>query len=366
MLYNLSMTIDSDKLGDFIEEQGWSAYGIVPIQEIGQTLKIHEGIFEKWLDRGFQAGMGYLEGMKKDRYHPENKLPDVQSVIVLQAWYGSSGTGGQGIVARYAWGRDYHKILKKKLVTLSEWLHENDAGLESYLSVDSGPTVDRVLAEAAGLGFFGKNTNLIDPSKGSYFFIGSLLVNAKLSATKRRRMPTCGDCQRCTKACPTGAIVAPHTLDARRCIAYLTIENKDGIPPEFRSAIGNRLFGCDICQEVCPFNEGRAGRQSIQIDDLKAENGVGDHLDLHEILAIGTDEEYVERFAGTPLMRAGRRGLIRNACIVAGNTMDESIIPLLKQVIGREQDEMIQEHANWAISEIENRAIRPQSEEADG
>jgi len=353
MLYNQFMIIDSDKLKSFIEGQGWSAYGIVSIQEVKQVLGKHERIFEEWLSNGFQADMGYLEAMKKDRYHPENKLPDVQSVLVLQAWYGSPDRGS---VARYARGRDYHKILRKKLVALSEWLEGKNSEIQTYLSADSGPTVDRVLAEVGGLGFFGKNTNLIDPSKGSYFFIASLLVNVQLLPTEKRRMPTCGDCQNCMRACPTGAIVAPHTIDARRCIAYLTIENKEGIPPEFRSAIGNRIFGCDNCQEVCPFNEERAGQQSIRIDELKPENGVGDSLDVREILSIGTDEEFEKRFAGTPLMRAKRRGLIRNACIVAGNTMNLSIIPLLKEVISREQDEMLQEHANWAITEIEKRA----------
>jgi len=231
--------------------------------------------------------------------------------------------------------------------------------------VDSGPTVDRVLAETAGLGFFGKNSNLIDPSKGSYFFIASLMVNAKLPTTKKKRMPTCSDCQNCTRACPTGAIVSPCVIDARRCVAYLTIENKGGIPQEFRSEIGNRIFGCDICQEVCPFNEDRAGRQGIRIKELGAESGVGDSLDLRDILTIGTDEEFRRRFAGTPLLRAKRRGLIRNACIVAGNTMDSTIIPLLKEVIRREQDEMLQEHAEWAITEIEKRAIKPRSGQAD-
>ncbi len=343
------MTINSATLKAFIESQGWSGYGISSISEVEVALKRHEGIFEGWIKRGFQADMGYLEAMKKDRYHPENKLPDVQSVIVLQAWYGSQG---QGNVARYARGRDYHKILKKRLVALSDWLKAQDSAISTYVSVDSGPTVDRVLAEVAGLGFFGKNTNLIDPSKGSYFFIATLMTNAELPATEKRRMPSCGDCTKCISACPTGAIVGPRVIDARRCIAYLTIENREGIPLEMRPLIGNRLFGCDICQEVCPFNEGRAGKQEIRIDELKAESGVGDHLALAEILAIETDERFLERFAGKPIMRAKRRGLIRNACVVAGNSGDKSLIPALKAVVEREDDGMLKEHADWAIKEI--------------
>jgi len=347
------MTIDSAKLRAFIEDQGWSGYGVVPISEVEVVLKEHEGIFESWLSKGFQADMGYLEAMKEDRYHPENKLPDVQSVIVLQAWYGSKKEGG---ISRYARGKDYHEVLKKRLVALSDWLKAQDSGIATYISVDSGPTVDRVLAEVAGLGFFGKNTNLIDPSKGSYFFIATLMINAELSATEKRRMPNCGDCQKCITACPTGAIVAPRVIDARRCIAYLTIESKEGIPLELRPMIGNRLFGCDICQEVCPFNEGRADRQEIRIDELTAVSGVGENLDLREIFAIETDKQFQERFAGTPIMRAKRRGLLRNACVVAGNSGDKSLISVLQRLFEREVDEMLKEHANWAIKEIENKA----------
>lgn len=313
MIYNQLMSINLAELRAFIEDQGWSGFGVVRIAELKAALKRHEGIFEEWLASGFQADMHYLESMKADRYHPENKLADIRSVLVLQAWYGSPE---QGNVARYARGKDYHKVLKKKLLVLSEWLKQQEEGVETYVSVDSGPTVDRVLAETAGLGFFGKNSNLIDPSKGSYFFIASLMTNMELPATEMRRMPSCGDCRRCMDACPTGAIVAPRVIDARRCIAYLTIENKKGIPVELRPLIGDRLFGCDVCQEFCPFNEGRAGQQEIRMDGLRAGDGVGEALDLALILQIKTDEAFLARFAGTPLMRAGRLGLQRNACVV--------------------------------------------------
>jgi len=353
MLYNHFMSINLAALTAFIEDQGWSGFGVVHLPELETTLRRHHGIFESWLEKGFQADMRYLELMKADRYHPENMLPDVKSFLVLQAWYGSAE---QGNLARYARGRDYHRVLRKKLLILSDWLKRQGEGIETYLSVDSGPTVDRVLAEAAGLGFFGKNSNLIDPSKGSYFFIATLMTNADLPQTEKRRMPNCGDCRKCMSACPTGAIVAPHVIDARRCIAYLTIENKQGIPIELRPLIGGRLFGCDICQELCPFNQGRAGRQVIAIDGLKAMCGAGASLELGELLQIRTDEAFLERFAGTPLMRAGRLGLLRNACVVAGNTGDASILPQLQVLLGSESDETLKEHAVWAINAIENRA----------
>jgi len=346
------MKIDLKSLEEFIKSQDWTDFGIVSISMVKQALSEHEVLFDKWVESGYMANMDYLVNMKEDRYHPKNKLPDVKSVIVLTAWYGRGGKNNDAVIARYAMGKDYHKILKKKLLKLSEWMRGKDKNVETYLSVDSGPTVDRILAQVAGLGFPGKNSNLIDPRKGSYFFIASLMVNKVLPETERIRMPNCGDCKRCAVACPTDAIVSPGIIDARKCISYLTIENKEGIPVEFRQKIGNRLFGCDICQEVCPFNEGRAGRQEILIDELRNYNGAGDDLSLQEILSIETDEAYLNRFAGTPLMRAKRRGLLRNACVVAGNSDNKAIIPFLKNLIDRESDDMLIEHAKWAIEQL--------------
>lgn len=389
------MPISSHNLAEFIRSEGWSNHAILPIDDVQKALEHHKGVFEQWIKAGYQADMHYLEKMKPDRFHPQNKLPEVKSVIVLLATYSSDSprmvnelstnglnsawsthcpTNGlelrqpvepsvkqsvrqpvepSGIVARYARGRDYHKVLKKKLIQLSDWLKSQQDGVETYLSVDSGPTVDRVLAEAAGLGFFGKNSMMIDPRRGSYFFIASLMTNVVLEPTEKGRMPNCGDCRKCMVACPTNAIVAPGVIDARRCIAYLTIENKGGIPLELRSKLGNRLFGCDICQEVCPFNVGRAGRQVVQIEALRPDHGVGECLDLKEILSMETDEQFLARFAGTPLMRAKRRGLLRNVCVVAGNSGDPTLIPYLERVFEREVDEMLKEHAKWGIEQLQ-------------
>lgn len=362
--------MSTPKLDAYIKEQGWSFYGVVDYDTLKPALEEHEGIFEKWLLKGYHGEMGYLERMKEDRYHLKNKLPDLKSVIVLAAWYSNElrdvsselraqeGLKAQspklaaGRVARYAAGKDYHKVLKKKLIQLSDWLKQQNPLAETYISVDSGPTADRVLAEAAGLGFFGKNTCLIHPSKGSFFFIASLLTNLDLTSTPKKRMPNCGDCTRCMDACPTGALKGPGQIDAKLCISYLTIENKGGIPEYLRSQVGDRLFGCDICQEVCPFNAGRAHLQSVTMEKLRSDYGVGDSLDLKEVLSIRTDEEYLEMFAGTPLMRTKRRGLLRNACVVAGNSGDTSLIPFLNKIIAQESDEMLKEHAKWAIERL--------------
>ena len=343
-------------LEEFIKNQGWIMFGIISFEEVRENLKKHEKIFDEWVSHHYQADMDWLERMKEDRFHPENKLPDVKSVIVLGAIYSNGGSNG-GMIARYARGKDYHKVLKKRLIALSDWLKKSNvkgqmSNVETYVSVDSGPTVDRVLAESAGLGFFGKNSCLIDPSKGSYFFIASLMTNLDLTPTSKKPMPNCGSCQKCQNACPTGALVAPGQIDARKCISYLTIENKEGIPEEFRSKIGNRLFGCDACQECCPFNA--VSRSDVLIDQLKSKSGVGESLDLKEILSIKSDEEFLEKFAGTPLMRAKRRGLFRNACVVAGNSGDRTLIPYLEQLIEREKDDMLTDHARWAVNQLSN------------
>lgn len=381
MCYSFRIThcMEQSLLKQFIESQGWSFFGIADIAAVQTRLDQHRPLFDAWVEKGLHAGMDYLPRMAEDRYHPDRKLPEVKSAIVLAAWYGYEQNNcsiGAGKVARYAGGRDYHKTLKKKLVALSEWLNTQSASAgnvarerqvtslkcESFVSVDSGPTVDRVLAECAGLGFFGKNSMLINPSRGSYFFIGSVLTTLALSPTGKPRMPNCGDCTRCSVACPTGAIGPNGEIDANRCISYLTIENKGGIPVELRPKIGNRVFGCDICQEVCPFNLGRAKRQEVLIAELKPiagagpvaarATGAGESLDLAELLSIRTDEAFLKRFAGTPLMRAKRRGLLRNACVVAGNSGQPDLIPHLERLREEESDDMLKEHAAWAIKSL--------------
>lgn len=347
------------ELQQFVTEQGWSVMGTVDFTDVSKNLTKHQVCYQRWSSNGYKATMDYLDRMESDRFHPENKLSDIQSVLVLGANYSDEriAVGDElkdGMVARYARGKDYHKVLKKKLIELADWLKKSKgegqkSKVETYVSVDSGPTVDRVLAESAGLGFFGKNSCLIDPSKGSFFFLASLYTNLKLPLTEQRRMPSCGDCTRCMDSCPTGAIVSPGVVDARRCISYLTIENKGVIPLEFRRKIGNRLFGCDTCQEVCPFNQGRAHRQSIQIEAISGQRSA---ISLVELLNINTDEEFTQKFAGTPLMRAKREGLLRNACVVAGNSGDLSLIPTLKNLIKESDSDIIFSHAQWAIDEL--------------
>ncbi len=359
--------MESFALKQFIESQGWSFYGVVDIATVQVRLDQHRPVFDAWIAKGFHAGMDYLPRMAEDRYHPDHQLPCVKSAIVLAAWYdsdrganrGADRGPNRGIVARYAAGRDYHKVLKKKLVALADWLKAQYPDTKAAVSVDSGPTVDRILAESAGLGFFGKNSCLINPSRGSYFFIGSVLTSLELTPNAKPPMPNCGNCTRCAVACPTGAIGENGVIDANLCISYLTIENKGPIPLELRPKIGNKIFGCDICQEVCPFNIGRARLQEVRIAELRPERGVGGSLDLMEILSMRTDDAFLKRFAGTPLMRAKRRGLLRNACVVAGNSGQPELIPALESVRDGESDEMLREHAEWAIDQLKQKLTKP-------
>lgn len=332
------------RLSDFIQKQGWSMYGVSSIEEVKMALNRHKPVFDEWVKNGYEADMDYLERMEEDRFHPENKIPNVKSVITLGAIY-SSGESGD-MVAKYAGGRDYHNVLKKKLVELSDFLKERNPGISTYVSVDSGPTVDRVLAEVAGIGFFGKNCNIVNPKMGSYFFIANLITDLSLdSYSPFERMPSCGDCKKCLNTCPTGSLISPGVIDARKCISYLTIENKGGIPIELREKIGEHLFGCDECQGCCPFNE---RGQEVLIEDFIKKGEV----DIKEIFSIKTDEDFLSKFAGTAIMRAKRIGLLRNTCIVAGNSGDVCYIPYLEEIIKREKDEMIKECAEWGIMQI--------------
>jgi len=219
-------------------------------------------------------------------------------------------------IARYAHGRDYHKVLKKLLKQLAAYINEQDPSAQTKLCVDSAPLLEKAYAVRAGLGFIGKNTTLITPQYGSYVLLGEILTNLELEYDQPAD-GTCGTCTRCIDACPTKAFAGPRELDAKRCISYLTIEHKGPIPQEFHKPMANWIFGCDICQEVCPYNKQFA--KPLQLEAFKKVTIAGSSIPLDEILAIKDDEEYVARFAGSPLMRAKRAGLQRNARIVKKN-----------------------------------------------
>ncbi len=301
-----------------------------------------------------------------------SSLPDLKSILVVAAPYEGASTSRSlpeqhGRIARYAKGRDYHRVIEKRLKQLEAFLRklceEDHFPLRTLRTVDTSPLLERALAEMAGLGFFGKNTCLIQPKGGSFFFLATLCTNLELSYDEPITWD-CGACTLCLQACPTQALVGPYELDARRCISYLTIELKTEVPQELRPLMGDWLFGCDICQEVCPYNRSRpegldrleaAGRETSQArpwPEFSPAIGAGEGLPLVQLLACRTQEGFLGRFAGTPLMRAKRAGLLRNAAIAAGNLKEPRLLPALGKALLNDPSPMVRQHAAWALGKI--------------
>ena len=302
------------------------------------------------IDAGLMDGLPWFNPERVQRgTDPETLLPGARSIISLGWNYfppdDPSASIDQGLVARYARGRDYHRVMKRRMrrvvLELTERLGERFA---ARWYVDDGPMLDRAAAARAGLGWFGKNGNILNPTYGSWLLLGQIITDLPLTADAPLAK-TCGQCSRCMPACPTDAIVAPYVVDNRRCISYLTIENRGAIPVDLRAPMGNWVFGCDICQEVCPVNRKAKSTQDPNFGrtDLSA-------VDLVELLDM-TDEQFRERFAGTPIMRAKRVGLQRNACIALGNAADPVSVPALTRAL-RFAPPLVRRHAAWALGRI--------------
>ena len=306
------------------------------------------GEFDAWLAGGYAGEMHYLErgaDLRRDARRPE---PGMRSAIVVAMNYG--GTQPAGPIARYARGDDYHRVMHEKLDELGRWFAAASGGAARTRSyVDTGPVLERDLARRAGLGWFGKNTNLINPALGSFFFIGALFTDAELEPDAPFEADRCGTCTRCLDACPTKAFTAPRSLDATRCISYLTIELKGAIPLEFRAAIGELLYGCDICQDVCPWNVSFS--RDVTEPALQP-RGDRVHPDAEEILALN-DAAWRARFGGSAMTRAKRRGLARNAAVALGNRRDPKSIPALQGAAKNDPEPLVREHAAWALSQFE-------------
>jgi epoxyqueuosine reductase len=320
--------------------------------------------FEQWLDTGRHGEMAYLQRNGHKRVDPQIVLPGAMSIICLAASYhlpqfqdssfkpeapAIDNPRPAGVIARYARFTDYHDGLSERLKALNDFV--NQTGGESTRSlwyVDTGPILERDLAERAGLGFIGKHTNLISRKLGNWIFLAEILTTVKLEPDPSETNH-CGSCVRCITACPTQAITAPFQLDARRCISYLTIELKGPIPIELRPAIGNRIYGCDDCLAVCPWNR-FAKEGSILTKQVLKEPQPPDLLDLLQI----DEQGFKQRFAGTPMLRTKRKGLLRNVCVALGNTADSTAIPALERA-ANDREPLIAEHARWAIDQIEKR-----------
>lgn len=307
---------------------------------------------QDWLAQGFAGAMDYMTRHAEARRHPASILPAVRSVVMVGLNYHSPLTTHDsplpGRISCYAGGRDYHDVLREKLKALLAWIDEQMPGVRGRAIVDTAPLLERDFARRAGLGWIGKNTMLIDKKIGSYFFLGALLLNVDLPADEPFDTFHCGTCTRCLDACPTEAFAGPFQLDARRCISYLTIELRGPVPDEFKPMMGDWIFGCDVCQEVCPWNrKAPQGREPAF-----AENG--GQFDLIELLEMNEDQ-FRARFRHTALWRAGRAGLARNAALALGNSGDERALPTLQRALG-DADEGVREAAAWAVRKIGERA----------
>jgi epoxyqueuosine reductase len=311
----------------------------------------HAAAFERWLAAGYAGTMDYLERGRADRGDPERLLPGCRSVIAVALSYAREGDepGWDG-VARYARGQDYHELMRPRLAALAEFVcAAAGSDVRCRAAVDTSAILERDVAARAGLGWIGKNTNLLAPGLGSYFFIGVLLTTAALPADASQP-DRCGTCTACLDACPTRAFVAPYVLDARRCIAYLTIEHRGDVPEELREGIGEWLFGCDVCQEVCPWTrKARPGRDAA----LAPAGPLGP---LETLLGLDRDA-FRARFRHTPLWRAKRAGLLRNAALVLGNRGDARAAPALERALD-DEDDAVRHAAAWALERVRARAER--------
>jgi len=309
--------------------------------------------FEDWIDKDCHGQMQYLKRRIDENITIETLLPGAKNVITFGINYFQKSLrvpkSKEGRISRYAVTRDYHKIITKKMKRICKLISDSMAA-QARAYVDTGPVLEKAYSETSGVGYIGKNSCLITEEFGSWVFLGEILTTVELPHTVKKMKINCGSCTRCLDHCPTNAINDNCTIDARRCISYLTIENRGAIETEFRDNMGNWVFGCDICQDVCPHNTRAVQARAEDFKNIRFSN---QSLPLETILSIKTDEAFLAMFAGTPMMRAKRRGLVRNACIAAGNSGDRQLVPLLEEIVSSE-DDLIKEHAIWAIKKIKS------------
>jgi epoxyqueuosine reductase len=309
----------------------------------------HLEFYKKWLAAGYLASMDWLatERSVERRGNPQKILPDCKSILVLGSPYPApKGNIKGGNIASYALNQDYHHVLGKRLQVLVEKIEEwVGHSVPNRWYVDTGPVLEKELAMRAGLGWFGKNTLLINNQYGSYIFLAEIMLGIQLDTDLPNTEVYCGDCTRCLDTCPTGALREPYTLDANRCISYLTIEHKGEIPLELRPLMGDWIFGCDICQAVCPWNKPGAESPDI-LEELYPRE---DLLEIDLIAEMGlSPEEFSARFKGSPIKRAKRRGYLRNVAVALGNMDEENALPVLEKAL-QDPEPLVQSHAAWAI-----------------
>jgi epoxyqueuosine reductase len=337
------------RIKGWAQELGFARLGVARID-----LAQDEAHFLDWLRAGFAGEMHYMERHGTHRTRPAELLPGTVSVLSarLDYWPDDAHEAGEvladatlGYVSRYALGRDYHKVLRARLQALCERIESAVGPFGHRAFVDSAPVLEKALARNAGLGWIGKHTNLIDSSSGSYFFLGEIYLDLLLPPDEASRAH-CGSCEACIPACPTGAIVAPYRLDARRCLSYLTIELKGAIPVEMRPLLGNRIYGCDDCQLVCPWNKfARPAREP----DFAVRHGL-DRAPLTELLA-WSEAEFLERTAGSAIRRIGWERWLRNIAVALGNAPSSPEVVAALRSRASHPSALVREHVHWALEQ---------------
>ena len=362
--------LSATRIKEYAYALGFDLVRITTAEALPET----EHVIKERIAQGLMDGLPWFTAERAETScHPDALLPEAQSIIALGMFYLTEQPGGddegdepRGRISRYAWGDDYHDVIKPKLQAFAAWLRdyardEMGAEAETRLFVDTGRMVDRAVAQRAGLGWYGKNTNILTKKWGSWIFLAEIVTNLPLQADEPIKA-NCGNCEICLHACPTGALPAPYTLDNRRCISYLTIELRGSIPLELRPLMGNLVFGCDICQQVCPVNSlaekrlglrDNSGTRLIQVRpraEFRPRADTGSAPELIPLLSL-TEEQFRERFRRSPIKRARRRGLLRNVCVALGNSGDQRAVPALIAAL-HDAEPLVRGHAAWALGQL--------------
>ena len=342
----------AEKLKRRAGELGFSLCGVSPAVSPPGAAR-----FDEWLAAGYAGQMHYLADRREAYSHPGSVLNGARSVVMLAMNYRTAEPAvpapGQGRVSRYAWGdADYHDLVRERLNSLAEFLRSQESAARVRGVVDTAPLLEREFAQLAGLGWIGKNTLLLNREHGSWFFLAALVTDIELAYDAPHETDHCGTCRACLDACPTGAFPQPYVLDASRCISYLTIELREAIPAELRGGLGEWLFGCDVCQEVCPWNS----RAPLSREAAFAPREDANPVDLIGLFDL-EDAAFRERFRHTPLWRAKRRGILRNAAIVLGNRPTRDAIPALVRGLN-DSEALVRGACAWALGRYPQPAAR--------
>lgn len=323
-------------------QAGADLAGIAPARPLPEA-----NAYRDWLAAGMQATMDYMARSPESREDITRWYPQAKSVLICGFSYSDNSpraaARGEGRIARYAVLNDYHPELKRRMGSILSWLKERAAGAEGRVFVDTSPLLERLYARYAGVGFIGKNTMLISAKKGSYLLLAGLALNLDLTPDEPVA-DHCGTCNRCLEACPTQAFPKERVLDAGRCVSYFTIEHRGAIPEEFRPGVGNWVMGCDICQEVCPWNRFATAGSVF-------EPAVAPSLPLEELASLD-NRMFKEKFGATPIERARRRGVVRSSLLAMGNSRDERFRPTLER-FSRDPDPLLSEQAAWSLARLE-------------